>query len=66
MSVNILHIKRKIVTKLKRITAWLILFIAAVLPWRLRVLFCDMLSDFNYKKRSADRNCDRVTDFFFE
>ena len=63
---NISHGKMKLFAKLKRILACSILFIAAVLPWRLRVLFCGMLYTVNYKKKEGVIVGERVTEFFFD
>jgi len=63
---NTSTVKIKIYSGIKRIIAWSVLFTAALLPWRLRVLFCGLLHKINYIYKGKDIVGERVNKFFFE
>jgi len=63
---NTLTIKAKIKSALKRAVAWSILFTAALLTGRARVLFCSLLHTINYKKKGKATVDERLTKFFFD
>ena len=61
---NTLTGTKKLKSALKRTMMWSILFTAAVLPWRLRVLFCTMVHKMNYKMKGKETVGERLTIFF--
>jgi len=63
---NTSTVKIKIYSGIKRIIAWSILFTAALLPWRLRVLFCELLHKLNYIHKDKEVVGERVSKLFLE